>query len=103
MDKREISLKLEGDELVPDPLGMSTTLEDFQYEGTFALTIDRLKILARTGAMLFATPFNIFAEMPSGPFDLDVSSCCKRSRTSSSVHNSSSGQGTGMVGSGTYS
>ena len=71
MDKREIGLKLEGDELVPDPLGMGTTLEDFQYEGTFALTIDRLKILARTGAMLFATPFNIFAEMPSGPFDLD--------------------------------
>ena len=34
MDKREIGLKLEGDELVPDPLGMGTTLEDFQYEGT---------------------------------------------------------------------
>ena len=44
MDKREIGLKLEGDGLVLDPLGMGTTLENFHWEGTFVSRIDRLKI-----------------------------------------------------------
>jgi hypothetical protein len=66
MDNSEIGRKLEGDGLVLDPLGMGTTLEDFQQDGTLGLAIDRLKILARTGAMLLATPFNrLYA---SGPY-----------------------------------
>ena len=59
-----------------DPLRMGITLENFQREGALALRIDRLKILTKTVAMLLATPFNIFADMPSEPLDLDVSSCC---------------------------
>ena len=41
--------------------------------------------------------------MPSGPLDLDISSCCKRSITPSSVHNKASGQGAGTMGSGSSS
>ena len=80
---------------MPDPLGIGTTLEDFQLEGTEQLVIDRLKSLTRTGAILLATPFNIFAEIPLGPLDLVVSRLDKRSRTSSSEQRRSRGQACG--------
>ena len=81
---KEMGLKLDGDGFVFDSLnlGMGTTQEAFQAEGTLASAIDKLKSLTETGAMLPATPFNIFAEMLSGPFDLDVSSSCNKPRTS---------------------
>ena len=90
IDRRDIGLKLDGHRfaLFPLDLGMGTTHEIFQVEGTSAATID---MLVRTGAILPATLFSIFAEMLSVPFDLDVSSSCNRPRTSSSVLNSSSG------------
>ena len=102
IDKREIGLKLDGEGFAFDPLalGIGTTLEDFQTEGTLAFAMDMLNSWVKIGAMLAATPLSIFAEMLSGPFDLDMSSSCKRSKTSSSVHNNSSGQVAGSVGSG---
>ena len=89
-----MGLKLGGDgfTLVSLDLGMGTIREVFQAEGTLAATIDMLNNLARMGTILPVTPFSISAEMLSGPFALDVSSSCSRTRTSSSVHNSSSGQ-----------
>lgn len=89
INRRDIGLKLDGDgfALVPLDLGMGTTYEVFQVEGTSAAAIDMLNNLVRTGAILPETPFSIFAEMLSGPLDLDVSSSCNRSRTSSSEHN----------------
>ena len=99
IDRSEIGLKLDGDGLAlfSLALGMGTTREVFQAEGTLAATMDMLNNLVRTGAILPATPFSIFEEMSSGPFALDVSSSCSRPRTSSSVHNSSSGQEAGFV------
>ena len=93
IDRRDIGLKLDVDRFasVPFDLGMATTCEVFQAKGTSAVTIDMLNNLVRTGTVLPATPFSIFAGILSGPFDLDVSSSCNRHRTSS-VHNSSSGQ-----------
>ena len=79
-----------------DPLGIGTTRDVFQLEGKKQLVIDRLKSLTSTGAKLHATPLSIFAEIPSGPLDLVVSSASKRSKTSSSVQRSSLGQ---LVGS----
>ena len=103
IDKREIGLKLDGEGFVFNhlALGIGTTLEDFQTEGTLAFAMDMLNSWVKTCAMLAATPLSIFAEMLLGPFDLDMSSSCKRSKTSSSVHNNySSGQLAGSVGSG---
>ena len=99
IDSKEIGLKLVGNGFTLDSLdlGMGTIRDAFQAEGTLALVIDKLNSLTRTGAILPATPFNIFAEMLSGPFDLDVSSSCSRPRTSSSVQNRSSGQVAGFV------
>ena len=85
----------------PLALGIGTTLEDFQTEGTLTFAMDMLNGWVKIGAMLGATPLSIFAEMFSGPFDLDMSSSCKRSKTSS-VHNNSSGQIAGSVGSGSW-
>ena len=92
---------MDGEGFVSDTLalGIGTTLEDFQHEGTLALAMDRLNNWVKTGTMLVATPFSIFAEMLSGPFDLVMSSFCNRSRTSSSVHSNSSGQLVGSAGS----
>ena len=92
INRRNMDLKLYGDgfALVPLDLGMGTTREVFQVEGTSAAVIDMLNNLVRTGAILPEISFSIFAKMLSGPLDLDVSNSCNRSRTSSSVHNSSS-------------
>ena len=91
IDRSEMGLKLDGDGLAlfSLALGMGTTREVFQAEGTLSATMDMLNNLVRTRAILPATPFSIFEEMSSGPFALDVSSSCSRPRTSS-VHNSSS-------------
>ena len=78
-----------------DPLGIGTIREVFQLEGTKQVVIERLKSLVNTGVRLHATPFSIFADMPSGPFDLVVSSASKRSNTSSSEQRSSSGHPVG--------
>ena len=59
-----------------------------QYK--LSAAVDILINLVRTGTLLTETPISIFAEMLSGLLDLDVSSSCNRSRSSSSVHNSSS-------------
>ena len=98
MIDREIGLKLDGEGFVL-VLGIGTTLEDFQHEGTLGFAMDMLNNWVRTGVTLVATPFSILAEMLSGPFDLDMSSSCNNSKTSSSVHNNSSGQIAGSASS----
>ena len=65
-----------------DPLGIGTIRDVFQLEGTKQVVIERLKSLVNTGVRMHATPFSIFADIPSGPFDLVVSSEDKRSNTS---------------------
>ena len=75
-----------------DPLGIGTTRDVFQLKGKEQLVIERLKSLTSTGVKLHATLLSILAEMPSGPFDLVVSSVDNRPKTSSSVQRSSSGQ-----------
>ena len=67
IDKREIGLKLDGEGFVFDPLalGIGTTLEDFQTEGTLAFAMDMLNSWVKTGAMLAATPLSIFAVFAS--------------------------------------
>ena len=78
-----------------DPLGIGTTRDVFQLKGKEQLVIERLKSLTSTGVKLHATPLSILAEMPSGPFDLVVSSVDNRPKTSS-VQRSSSGQSVGF-------
>ena len=75
-----------------EPLGIGTTRDVFQLDGNEQLVIERLKSLTSTGARLHATPLSILAEIPSGPLDLVVLSASRRSKTSSSVQRSSSGQ-----------
>ena len=62
-----------------DPFGIGTIQEVSKLEGTKEVVIERLKSLVNTGVRLHATPFSIFADIPSGPFDLVVSSEDKRS------------------------
>ena len=52
INRRDIGLKLDGDgfTLFPLDLGMSTTREVFQVEGTSTAAIDMLKSLVKTGA-----------------------------------------------------
>ena len=53
--------------------------------------MERLKSLVTDETMLVAVNFNILADNPSGPLDLDVSRDERRSKTSSSVQRYSSG------------
>ena len=67
-----------------DPLGIGTTRDVFQLVGKDQVIINKLKSLTSTGATLHATPLSILAKIPSGPFDLIVSSESNRSKISSS-------------------
>ena len=49
-------------------------LEDFHDKGILPLTMDLLKSLESTVAIQEAVPFNIFADIPSGPEVLEGSS-----------------------------
>ena len=53
---------------------MGTTKDDFQSFGSFPLAIDMLNSLVMAGAMLCDVDFNILADIPSRPFDLETSS-----------------------------
>ena len=48
--------------------------ESFQALGTLATRMDKLNSWAIEGAILKAVDFNILDEIPSGPFDFEVSS-----------------------------
>ena len=50
-----------------------------------------------TGAMLWEVDFNILADMPSGPFDLETSSDPNINNTSSSVQSRYDGHSEGSV------
>ena len=50
---------------------MGTTKDDFQSVGSLPLAIDMLNSLVMAGAMLYEVAFNILADIPSGPFDLE--------------------------------
>ena len=54
-------------------------LEDFHDEGILPLTMDLLKSLESTVAIQEAVPFNIFADIPSGPEALEGSSLASSS------------------------
>jgi len=75
---------------------MGTTRDDFQSFGSLPLAIDNL---ATAGAMLCKVDFNILADMPSGPFDLETSSNpnINNINTSSSVQNKYDGHSEGSV------
>ena len=60
--------------------------------------IGRLKSFTSTGARLHASPLSILAEIPLGPLDLMGLSAVKRSKTSSLVQRSSSGQSAEFIG-----
>ena len=72
------------------------------FSGNEQLLIERLKSFTSTGsrARLHASPLSILAdhEIPSGPLDLMGLSAVKRSKTSSSVQRSSSGQSAEFIG-----
>ena len=53
---------------------------------------DRLSNLVRLGTTASTVPLSIFADIPSGPVDLEESRPTMRSRTSASLHNRSGGQ-----------
>ena len=73
-------------------LGTGTTLANFQASGKQPEVSDRLKRRVRLRVTEEAVPFNILAEMSSGPVDLLPSRLVISSKTSSSVHCSSSGK-----------
>ncbi len=54
-------------------------LEDFHDEGSLPLTMDLLKSLVSTVAIQEDVPFNIFADIPSGPEALEVFSLASSS------------------------
>ena len=66
-----------------DLLGIGMTQDVFQLECKEQLVIERLKSLTSTGVKRHATPLSTLAEMPSGQFDLVVSSVDNRPKTSS--------------------
>ena len=51
---------------------MGTIRDDFHYFGSLPLAIDMLNTLVMAGAILWEVDFNILADMPSGPFDLET-------------------------------
>ena len=53
---------------------MGTTEEVFQAVGNTPEEVDLSKSLVILGAILVAVAFNMVAEIPSGPFDFEVSS-----------------------------
>ena len=59
--------------------------ESFQALGTLPTQMDKLNSWAIEGAILEAVDFNILDEIPSGPFDLEVSSLQSISYTWSSL------------------
>jgi len=76
---------------------MGTTRDDFQSFGSLPLAIDMLNNLVMAGAMLWEVDFNILADMPSGPFDLETSSDPNINNTSSSVQSRYDGHSEGSV------
>ena len=71
--------------------GMGTTEETFHASGNIPVDMEILNNFVSDGVMLWAIPFNILAEMPSGPLALLTSRDANMSNTSSSVHKKSSG------------
>ena len=67
----------------------------FQGSGRIPVDSDKLNSLVMDGVIDVATDFNILADMPSGPVDLEVSRLDIRSKTSSSLHNRSAGKSSG--------
>ena len=82
--RREIGWLFDGSEWSPF-FGMGATKDDFQSVGSFPLAIDMLNSLVMAGAMLYEVDFNILADIPSGPFDLETSREPNINSTSSSV------------------
>ena len=76
---------------------MGTTKDDFQSVGSFPLAIDMLNSLVMAGAMLYEVDFNILADIPSGPFDLETSREPNINSTSSSVQRRYDGHNEGPV------
>ena len=70
---------------------MGTTEETFHASGNIPVDMEILNNFVSDGVMLWAVPFNILAEMPSGPLALLTSRDANMSNTSSSVHKKSSG------------
>ena len=81
---------MEGAETSED-FGIGTIADFFHIFGSWHLEIERLKSLVTDETMLVAVNFNILADNPSGPLNLDVSRDERRSKTSSSVQRYSSG------------
>ena len=76
---------------------MGTARDDFQSFGSLPLAIDMLNNLVMAGAVLWEVDFNILADMPSGPFDLETSSDPNINNTSSSVQSRYDGHSEGSV------
>ena len=72
-------------------LGIGTTLASFHESGKQPEVSDKLNRRARLGAIDEAVAFSILASISSGPVDLLQSRLESSSKTSSSVHRSSSG------------
>ena len=82
---------MEGADITTD-LGTGTIRASFYDSGKDPVVMDRSNSLVRLGTTASTVPLNIFAEMPSGPVDLEGSSPITRSWTSASVQRSSGGQ-----------
>ena len=80
-DSNDIGLKFEGVGFWVESFGIGTIRDAFQVDGTVALEMDKLNKCTSTGVTLPATPFSIFAEMPSGPLDLVESRLINRTRS----------------------
>ncbi len=56
-----------------DDLGMGTTKDNFQASGNFPILMERLNNCDTEGGILAVVCLSILAEIPSGPFDLEIS------------------------------
>ena len=74
-------------DLAGESLGMGTTWEVFQSDGTFPSLSDWLNSTVTDSAIQAAVCFSIWAEIPSSPIDLLVSREARKSQTKPSSQN----------------
>ena len=73
-------------------LGIGVTRASIHSFGNLPDLINMLKSFVTAGVMLPTVALSILADIPSGPLDIVISMLDVRVITSTSVHNSSSGQ-----------